>query len=124
MTVEGAIVEDRGGKLDVKEYLSLRGHFADEAPREKHPVPSKPGVKEEEQEQMENLRWWSDTKGEGWIAKGPQMGALTKDKWFSVKTCGSWRLAFLLARLQRDVWLSGMYIESAIENAGQASGKL
>merc|ERR1711935_1192601 len=79
-------------------------------------VPLKPGVKEEEQEQLENLRWWSDAKGEGWIAKGPSMGTLTKDKWFSVKTCGSWRLSFLMARLQRDVWLSGMHIEAAIQN--------
>ena len=37
-----------------------------------------------------------------------------QDKWFSLKTCGSWRLAFLLARLQRDIWLSGVHIESAL----------
>ena len=114
LTVEGAIVTD-GGKLDIKKYLTLKDHFADEAPREKHPLPSKPGVKKEEQGQMENLKCWSDIKGEGWIVKGPYMGEATKDKWFSVKTIGSWRFAFLLARLQRDIWLKGVCIKSAIE---------
>lgn len=118
MTVKGAIlVVNSGGKLNVKEYMSLKHHFADTVPREQHPVPSKPGVKEDEQEQTENLRWWSDSKGEGWIAKGPNMGTRTKNKWFNAKKCGSWRFAFLLAKLQRDIWLSGVHIQWAIDNA-------
>merc|ERR1712032_1796476 len=27
-----------------------------------------------------------------------------KSKWFNVKTWGSWRMAFVLARLQQEVW--------------------
>ena len=118
MTVKGAIlVVNSGGKLDVNGYMILKHLFADTVPREQHPVPSKPGVKEDEQEQTENLRWWSDAKGEGWIAKGPNMGTRTKDKWFNAHKCGSWRLAFLLAKLQRDIWLSGVHIKWAIDNA-------
>merc|ERR1711957_977416 len=29
------------------------------------------------------------------------------EKWFNIQTCGSWRLAFLLARLQRIIWDQG-----------------
>ena len=118
MTVKGAIlVVNSGGKLDVKEYMNLKDHFADNVPKEQHPVPSKPGVKEEEQTQTANLRWWSDAKGEGWIANGPHMGTRTKNKWFNANKFGSWRLAFLLAKLQRDIWLSGEHIQWAIDNA-------
>lgn len=115
LTVEGAIVTD-GGKLDVNEYFYLRDHFAKEGPPAQHPVPSKPGVKREEQENLHSLRPWSDAKGAGWIAIGPCMGTKTKDKWFSMKKLGSWRLAYLLARLQRDIWLSGAHVELAADN--------
>ena len=116
MTVKGAIVVvDSGGKLDVKAYMSFSHLFADTVPREL--VLSKPGMKEDELEQTANLRWWSDPKGAGWIAKGPNMGTRTRNKWFNAKKCGSWRFAFLLAKLQRDIWLSGDHIGWAIDNA-------
>ena len=116
MTVKGAIVVvDSGGKLDVKAYMSFRHLFADTVPREL--VLSKPGMKEDELEQTANLRWWSDPKGAGWIAKGPNMGTRTRNKWFNAKKCGSWRFAFLLAKLQRDIWLSGDHIGWAIDKA-------
>jgi len=58
------------------------------------------------------LRSWDDTQstvrvlapdrwGAGWIAVGPEGRG---DKWFNVKKWGSWRLAFVLARLQSEVW--------------------
>ena len=50
LTVEDAIVT-KGGKLDTTEYLHLRDHFAKERPPTQHPVPSKPGVRKEEEEQ-------------------------------------------------------------------------
>merc|ERR1712151_315379 len=31
-------------------------------------------------------------------------GDKKKEKWFNIKVCGSWRMAFLLARLQRMYW--------------------
>jgi len=108
LTVEGAKLEENG-KLMASEYVHLKDHFADEAPREMHPVPVKPGVKKEEQEQLQGLRSWSDAKGQGWIASGQ----LTH--WFSVKKWGSWRLAFLLARLQVAVWSKDDGAESAAQ---------
>merc|ERR1719174_1331379 len=34
-------------------------------------------------------------------------------KWFSAIKLGSWRLAFVLARLQRDVWFKDVDVEPA-----------
>jgi len=58
------------------------------------------------------LRLWDDTRGRrakagtkakwgaGWIASvGPK-----KSRWFNIRVWGSWRLAFVLARLQLEVW--------------------
>lgn len=45
---------------------------------------------------------WSDKWGAGWIAY-PVQGKTSR--WFNIKAWGSWRLAFVLARLQRTVWL-------------------
>merc|ERR1719327_30609 len=53
---------------------------------------------------------WDDVRaggkgkdGAGWVAVriGPHG---RKEKWFNIRTCGSWRLAFLLARIQRALW--------------------
>jgi len=29
---------------------------------------------------------------------------IKREKWFNIRSCGSWRMAFLLARLQRQHW--------------------
>merc|ERR1719162_1882719 len=44
--------------------------------------------------------------GAGWIAARSPGGGDDKkrEKWFNIKTCGSWRMAFLMARLQRQHW--------------------
>jgi len=51
------------------------------------------------EEKPSNLRVWHDKKGAGWCVQG-----LNRSRWFSKKKWGSWRLAFLLARLQHKVW--------------------
>lgn len=66
----------------------------------------------------EGLRVWDDTRGSrggrgsgadhwgaGWVAMHPYRtnGKLTA-RWFNVKIWGSWRLAFILSRLQRATW--------------------
>lgn len=46
-----------------------------------------------------------DTKGAGWFATRPGVQAKgSKSRWFNVNTFKSWRLAFLLAKLQLEVW--------------------
>jgi len=59
------------------------------------------------------LRIWDDVRagkekndGAGWIAARSPGGGDDKkrEKWFNIKTCGSWRMAFLMARLQRQHW--------------------
>merc|ERR1712039_266728 len=43
--------------------------------------------------------------GAGWAAVRPKTQHEGKaEKWFNIRICGSWRLAFLLARLQRAHW--------------------
>jgi hypothetical protein len=41
--------------------------------------------------------------GAGWVAVKSSTSR-KREKWFNIRTCGSWRLAFLLARLQRALW--------------------
>mmetsp|Transcript_101975 Transcript_101975/g.273777 ORF Transcript_101975/g.273777 Transcript_101975/m.273777 type:complete len:85 (-) Transcript_101975:60-314(-) len=55
------------------------------------------------------LRTWSDAKGMGWIAQRGLPSGKTEARWVSAQTWGSWRLAFLLARLQRDLWVRMVY---------------
>lgn len=107
LTVEGAIL-DSFGKLEAVAYTSLKEHFANEPHRNSHPVHENPGTKAEEQGQLEGLKWWSDPRGEGW-----KVSLNGKEKCLSVGKFGSWRLAFLLARLQRDVWLRGCEVASS-----------
>lgn len=68
---------------------------------------TRPGVRPGE-EIPATLREWDDTLskpkkdksnwGAGWIARGPC------SKWMNIKVWGSWRFAFVLARLQAQVW--------------------
>mmetsp|Transcript_38478 Transcript_38478/g.106025 ORF Transcript_38478/g.106025 Transcript_38478/m.106025 type:complete len:252 (+) Transcript_38478:103-858(+) len=107
----GAIV-DEDGRLKDSAYRDLVDRFCRELPAERHPFPYSPGLAADEV-QPEGLKVWNDAyvgkrlDGAGWIAanvlgKGGQDRA--EERWFNVRTWGSWRLAFLLARLQRKVW--------------------
>ena len=100
MTIEGAKV-DACGKLEVSSYMSFKDYFANESLRIDHPVRENPGTKEDEQDQLTGLKWWSDARGKGWITK-----CKNQTKWFSAVRLGSWRYAFVLARLQRDIWFN------------------
>mmetsp|Transcript_1548 Transcript_1548/g.3987 ORF Transcript_1548/g.3987 Transcript_1548/m.3987 type:complete len:402 (-) Transcript_1548:40-1245(-) len=103
---EGAIVDARG-RLENAAYKDLVPKFSKEPILlKKHPDPQRPGVNAAE-EPGARMRWWSDPRGEGWIASSvrpPPGGKNCESKWFNRSAWGSWRLAFLLARLQRDFW--------------------
>jgi len=111
LTLEGAIFGP-DGKLDVGSYEELLAHFAGEVPPAQHPDPKHPGLRRGEQ-LPKGLRIWDDVRagaetnaGAGWIASRSPGGGDDKrrEKWFNIRTCGSWRMAFLLARLQRQQW--------------------
>lgn len=87
------------GVLDATAYTDLREHFASEAPKERHPDPNNPGVRTAELGDLIDLRKWEDDRGAGW-----KTSFGSGFKWFSFKKWKSWRLAFLLARLQRDIF--------------------
>lgn len=85
-------------------------HWADEPPPETHPDPMHPGVRKGE-EASNGLRVWDSCNypsgkakdGAGWVAVKVSLRG-NRLKRFNIRTCGSWRLAFLLARMQRDLW--------------------
>eukprot|EP00913_Durusdinium_trenchii_P023767 g22321.t1 len=54
-----------------------------------------------QEELPDGVRRWKDEKGAGWVARHPN-GKGTR--WFNKTVWKSWRMAFLLARLQRDLW--------------------
>lgn len=58
------------------------------------------------------LKIWNDKKGAGWIAEFKEPKGKSQSRWFNVRSWGSWRFAFLLAKLQRAVW-EGQGAESA-----------
>lgn len=111
LTLEGAIFGP-DGKLDVGSYEDLLSHFAGEVPPAQHPDPKYPGLRRGEL-LPKGMRIWDDVRagaetnaGAGWIASRSPGGGDDKrrEKWFNIRTCGSWRMAFLLARLQRQHW--------------------
>eukprot|EP00928_Gymnodinium_smaydae_P042525 TRINITY_DN2860_c4_g1_i3.p1 TRINITY_DN2860_c4_g1~~TRINITY_DN2860_c4_g1_i3.p1 ORF type:complete len:674 (-),score=155.10 TRINITY_DN2860_c4_g1_i3:431-2452(-) len=112
LSVQETVCDDRG-KLVLETYKAFKAHFALESSRDAHPNPERPGLSAEDIRRGEptvGLRYWCDAKGAGWIAQrrsAEASGSSNMDRWFSVRTWGSWRLAFLLARLQRDVWNAG-----------------
>lgn len=112
----GAVVlED--GKLNTFAYEDLKDSWKGEPPPEQHPNPATPGVRSGEIV-PKGLRVWDDVAagaqgkdGAGWIAvySSKANGRPTKkEKWFNIRSCGSWRLAFLLAKLQRSLWERGV----------------
>ncbi|CAK9098721.1 unnamed protein product [Durusdinium trenchii] len=100
-TLGGAALEERG-RLKSSAYAKFIVQFRSESRnRQEHPQPSLPGLRSGETSES-HLRCWEDSKGAGWIA-----AVQGKSAWFSLSSWGSWRLAFLLAKLQRDLWLKG-----------------
>eukprot|EP00434_Breviolum_minutum_P015985 symbB.v1.2.014092.t1/scaffold1014.1/size144222/5 len=98
-TVDGAVLDQRG-RLKSVAYAGFLSQFKDE-PRERaqHPHTASPGLRSDETWDLTQLRCWEDRKGAGWVAIGQG-----KSAWFSLTSWGSWRLALLMAKLQRDVW--------------------
>lgn len=103
----------RDGKVDIEAYEDIMQCWAGEPPPEKHPDPTQPGVRSGE-EVPNGLRIWDDVRdgcaakktlgGAGWVAEKILPTGRKMSKSFNIRTCGSWRLAFLLARLQQNVW--------------------
>merc|ERR1719189_1544889 len=110
LTLEG-IVLDSEGKIDISSYEDLMRAFEHEPPPNFHPNPERPGVRAKEKV-PKGLRWWDDIRqghtekdGAGWIAvRSASEHEKKKERWFNIRMCGSWRMAFLLAKLQRAYW--------------------
>jgi len=109
LTFDGAVV-DAKGKIDVGAYEDLHSWYAGEPPPNRHPRPDHPGVQKDE-EVLRGMRIWDDLRagckdkdGAGWIAAWNRKNEPKIEKWFNIRTTGSWRLAFLLARLQLQLW--------------------
>merc|ERR1712137_1066557 len=77
-----------------------------------------PGMRQGD-ERLRGLKIWDDTKhgrrtadgqwGAGWVCDHtlvPTDGQKAKARWLNIRKWGSWRFAFVLARLQRQVWLA------------------
>jgi len=109
LQLSGAVCT-QDGKLDVAAYEDLQECYKGEPPPEKHPDLAHPGVRKGEVI-PKGLRIWDDVErgsqrrdGAGWIAMHSSKLTGKTEKWFNIRTCGSWRLAFVLARLQRALW--------------------
>lgn len=113
LTFAGAIY-GQDGKLDLSAYQELTVHYRGEPPPQSHPCPDKPGVRRGETV-PKGMRLWDDIRagskegktGAGWIAVFNSKRERKKERWFNIRSCGSWRFAFLLARLQLEVWERG-----------------
>jgi hypothetical protein len=110
----GAVFDEENGRLKDSAYKDLVEEFARELPSDQHPDPYSPGLAADEFA-PEGVRVWDDARGweksrqgAGWIAvhviRTDESQTRPVEKWFNVSTWGSWRLAFLLARLQRRIW--------------------
>lgn len=92
------------------------------------------------EEKPSGLTTWDDTRsgrkalgdadwGAGWKASHPNPAAETdsnglktkKARWFNIRMWGSWRYAFLLAKLQREVWQSRC--PSAVSSTPSGKGR-
>jgi len=109
LQVAGAVCTE-DGKLDLAAYEDLKECYKGEPPPEQHPDMAHPGVRKGEVV-PKGLRIWDDVEkglqkrdGAGWIAMHSSKCSSRTEKWFNIRTCGSWRLAFVLARLQRTLW--------------------
>jgi hypothetical protein len=109
LTPDGAVL-DANGRIDIEAYDDIFGSWAGEPEPKDHPRPLQPGVRLQE-EVPKGMRMWDDVRsgctdkdGAGWIATKKTSRLGKKEKWFNIRTCGSWRLSFLLARLQLQAW--------------------
>eukprot|EP00401_Gymnodinium_catenatum_P082852 CAMPEP_0117563436 /NCGR_PEP_ID=MMETSP0784-20121206/55495_1 /TAXON_ID=39447 /ORGANISM="" /LENGTH=298 /DNA_ID=CAMNT_0005361085 /DNA_START=18 /DNA_END=914 /DNA_ORIENTATION=+ len=109
LTLDGVRL-DVDGKVDILAYEDLMPSFAGEPSPDQHPDPERPGVRHGEHV-PKGLRMWDDVRagaenkdGAGWIAVRCAAHEKKQEKWFNIRTCKSWRMAFLLARLQRQAW--------------------
>ncbi|CAE8629752.1 unnamed protein product [Polarella glacialis] len=78
---------------------------------------------------------WSDAKGSGWIALHPAPSVVraeggvggaargSSSMWFNTRKWGSWRLAYLLARLQRDLWNCSSAGSGGSSSSGSSSSR-
>ncbi|CAE7676289.1 unnamed protein product [Symbiodinium sp. CCMP2456] len=111
LTPEGAVC-DAQSRLKLSAYSDLKSFFPKEAAPARHPDPDNPGIREEELPggeaavSLDFLINWSDDKGAGWRTLRQAIEGKNKaeSRWFGARSWGSWRMAFLMARLQRDVW--------------------
>jgi len=127
---------DANGNIMNKYYKGFIQAFKDTEKKRLDPAAPTglkcPGVRKGESV-PDGLRVWDDTKkargcksrvsdldeqfwGAGWIAYPPSKKG---SKWFNIKIWGSWRLAFVLARLQYQVWQQ----KHAAENPSSPSGE-
>jgi len=105
--------------LEKSQYVKfVAAYRAEPTDRTLQPVPSQPGLRHEnEASDLKDLRPWQDERGAGWI-----VSTAGKTAWFSIKKWGSWRLAYLLARLQRTLWIERRGAPEASAKKG-ASGR-
>lgn len=109
LRVDGAVC-GADGKIDIEAYEDIMDCWKGEPSPQNHPNPLHPGVRNGE-EIPKGLRMWDDVRagntgkdGAGWVAVKTSVRFGKKEKWFNIRTCRSWRLAFLFARLQREIW--------------------
>lgn len=126
LTVAGAVCDSQG-KIDIEAYEDIMKCWEGEPAPQNHPNPHHPGVRPGEQV-LKGMRIWDDVRagctgkdGAGWIAAKSSKHLGKKEKWFNIRTCGSWRLAFLLAKLQHQVW--EQQNDALVAKAAQAEGK-
>lgn len=134
LTLEGLKMRP-DGRVDVNEYEDLKVHFVGEPSPDRHPDPEHPGVRDGEVV-GKGMRIWDDLRavstdanasevkkdGAGWIATFNLKNHPKREKWFNIRTCGSWRLAFLLASLQRRSWVA-KGLAAKVGNGKKSSAK-
>jgi len=108
LTPEGAVCDARG-YIVLAGYDDLKTHFESELPVEQHPDPKRPGARLDEitgtiRNTNGALRPWNDRGGAGWVVT---LNGAKKTRWIRKDKLGSWRLCFLIARLQLAVWPRG-----------------
>jgi len=103
LSLEGASELD--GELNADAYQSLSEAFAGEPPPRRMRDTKRPGVRHGEVV-LDGLKLWDDVhagrlgSSAGWIATS----ANGRERRFDIRSVGSWRLAFLLSRLQLALW--------------------
>jgi len=104
LSLAGAVYDSATGDLELDTYKSLKELFQRDG-LVRLPVAALPGTFLGEAPPA-GVRHWEDARGKGWVATHPSQKVVKvlRAKWFGVGTWKSWRLAFLLARLQRQAW--------------------